>query len=130
MKQFQRNGRRKMQGPRRSSDKVLSTLTLLIPVLYNPTGSGAVVPVESSKHQQTEAEIRQHFTGYSLSSISGWYRCPRSGDEFHDRNLRFEIDLVVTPALRHFLCEWKKVLKHRFKQRAIYMKLSAPITWV
>jgi hypothetical protein len=130
MKQIRQHGRKKVRGPQRGSEKALSTLTLLVPIFYNPTASGVVIPVESWKHQQTEAEIQQHFTGYSVSYIQGWYRSSKNGEEFHDRNRRFEIDLTVTPALKHFLCDWKKTLKQRFKQEAIYMKLSAPIRWV
>jgi hypothetical protein len=130
MNQVQQHRRKKAVGVNQGGNKALSTLTLLIPVYYNPTSNGVVLPVESWKHRQTEAEIRQRFTGYSVSSIDGWYRSPKTGEEFHDRNLRFEIDLIVTASLRKSLSGWKIVLEKRFKQRAIYMKLSAPITWI
>jgi hypothetical protein len=108
----------------------LRTLTVLIPVFYNPTSTGVQMPVERSKHKQTEAEIRRRFSGYSVSSINGWYRSAKDGTEFRDRNLRFEIDVVVTSSLKQFLSAWKKVLERRFRQEAIYMKLSAPSTWI
>lgn len=92
--------------------------------------NGVTKPVERWKHQVTEAEIRQHFTGYSVSSIKGWYRNAKDGKEFRDRNLRFEIDLAITPAIKRFLHEWKEVLQRRFDQEEIYMRLSSPITWI
>jgi hypothetical protein len=124
------HGRGRKQAAVRRRSASVCTLTILIPHAYNPDKDGKRKEIESSKLKQTEAELRQHFSGYSLSETQGWYRSPATGEEFEDKHLRFEIDLKTTPGIVQFLRGWKRVLEKRFRQEAIYMRLSGPIAWL
>jgi hypothetical protein len=109
---------------------LMHTLTLLIPLAYNPELYGARRRIEVWKLEKTENEIREYFYGYSVSVIGGWYRNAQTDEEFRDHHLRFEIDVLVTPSIELFLRRWKKLLQDRLIQQSIYMKLSGPISWV
>ena len=108
----------------------MHTLTVLIPLFYNPDRDGARAEVESWRHKETEAEIRRYFGGYSLSLIHGWYRASMTGKECRDIHLRFEIDVIITLSTKRILKRWKSVLQRRFMQRSIYMRLSEQIFWI
>jgi hypothetical protein len=110
-----------------SIDHPLSrSLVILIPLFYNSDADGGRRPVEARKLEQTELEIRQRFSGYSKSRIEGWYRSERTGEEFNDELIRFQIDGALDGAVMEFLRRWKAVLEDRFEQEAIYMTLSGP----
>jgi hypothetical protein len=106
---------------------VLCTLTVCIPLYYNPGPDGSRVAIEPEKLRQTEREIRQNFSGYSRSLISGWYR-DASGAEFEDDLWRFEIDGSFDADQLRLLKSWKRELEGRFDQRAIYFRFSGPVT--
>lgn len=108
----------------------MRTLTLLLPLYYNPGRNGFRTEVESWKLEKTESEIRKYFSGYSVSQTSGWYRDSTTGEEFRDCHLRFDIDLPFPPSTEVFLRQWKRLLQERMMQKSIYMKLSDPIKWV
>lgn len=114
----------------RQRTAILRTLTLLIPLTYNPDERGVRQEIESSKLAQTESELRQHFSGYSVSETQGWYRSPVTGEDFNDRHLRYEIDIAVTTGIVQSLRRWKRVLEKRFRQDSIYMRFSGPISWL
>ena len=106
------------------------TLVILIPVYYNPDGDGIKRKVEIAKVKRTESEIRDQFSGYSRSSIDGWWRDESTGEEFQDHLIRFEIDAAFDGRTLGFVRRWKKTLESRFQQRAIYLKLSGPaLSW-
>jgi hypothetical protein len=108
-----------------SSAAVHVSFVVLIPLYYNPDGSGVRKAIEQAKLRETETEIREHFSGYSRSTIDGWYR--ENDTEFSDQLLRYEIVFVPSDALLRFLARWKRRLEARFAQRAIYMAFAGPV---
>jgi hypothetical protein len=105
------------------------TLVFCLPLMYNPDRHGIRMAVEPEKFRQTESEIRQNFSGYSRSLINGWYRDPLTGEEFTDDLFRYEIDGSFGTDQLRLLKSWKRELEVRFRQRAIYFRFSAPITY-
>jgi hypothetical protein len=105
------------------------SVVVQVPLFHNPDGNGVRAPVDLARLAETEAEIRQHFDGYSRSVIEdGWYR--ENNKEFSDRLFRYEIVFAPTPSSLEFLEQWSVILRCRFRQRAIYMVFTGPIiTW-
>ena len=99
----------------------LCTLKLLIPRFHNPDKYGKRRKCSFAKLKLTVREIRQLFTGYSVTSTKGW----NSEDRVRDSHYCFEMDFIETPELIEKIREWKLVLERRFEQREIYMKLIA-----
>ncbi len=108
----------------------VETLIVLIPLSYNPDPRGRRLPVESWKLLQTEAEIRRLFTGYSKSITTGWYRDIEQHKEYVDRLIRYEIDGNFDPCRLRALRLWKRQLARRFRQAAIYMRLTNSGAWL
>lgn len=108
----------------------VETLVVLIPLFYNPDACGRRLPIESWKLLQTEAEIRRLFTGYSKSNTTGWYRDVERHKEYLDRLFRYEIDGTFDPGLLRALRLWKRQLARRFRQAAIYMRLTNSGVWL
>lgn len=106
------------------------TLILLVPLSYNPDADGVRTPVEPWKLSLTEREVRLFFDGYSTFQIRGWYRDPETHEEYWDLLLRYEIDLAIFPSSKNLLSAWKARLQRRFRQQAIYMKLSPKGDWL
>ena len=106
------------------------TLTFMIPLAYNPDENGTRSRIELSKLIRTMREIHQMFSGYSVQTAEGWYRDKFSGKDYRDRHWRFDIDLVITPSTIKLLRAWKTLLRRRFQQEAIYMKLSDRVVWL
>lgn len=104
------------------------TLVLHLPIFYNPDASGYRRPIESYKLRKTKAEIRRYFSGYSMYSLRGWYIESKTREQYHDVNIRFEIDGEFDVSKLIFLARWKLVLESRFRQESVYMKLTAPFS--
>jgi hypothetical protein len=104
----------------------LRTLVVLLPTYYNPDAMGERKEIEPEKWRITMAEIERRFSGYQQIKIIGWNR----DDNVKDDLFRFEIDLLATPAKVAAILRWKYVLKRRFKQRSIYMRLSEWAFWL
>lgn len=49
-------------------------------------------------------------------------------DHMRDDLYRFETDLFVTPAIAKMIRRWKPVLKRRFEQREVYVRISDGVT--
>ncbi len=108
----------------------VETLVVLIPLFYNPDACGRRLPVESWKLLQTEAEVRRLFTGYAKSTTTGWYRDVEQHKEYLDRLTRYEIDGTFDPRRLRALRLWKRQLARRFRQVAIYMRLTNSGAWL
>jgi hypothetical protein len=104
------------------------TLTVLLPLYYNPTSDGTREAVETEKLERTEMEIRQRFSGYTRWFVEGWYQNKLTGEESTDHLLRYEIDDLFDQTKLDSLNPWFRVLEMRFRQDVIYVKLSGPIT--
>jgi hypothetical protein len=102
------------------------TLVFCIPLFYNPGDDGIKIAVEPEKIFQTKREIPEICggCGYSWWLIWGWYRNPLTGEEFVDRLFRFEIDGQFDANQWDLLRSWKRQLEERFRQQAIYFRLS------
>ena len=109
-------------------DHALCTMVVCLPLHYNPSPDGRRVAIEAEKFEETEREIRRHFSGYSRFAITGWYRDDNTGEEFVDQLLRFEVDGTFTGEQLAHLKRWKQELETRFAQRAIYFKFTGPET--
>lgn len=109
----------------RETPTPLRTLKLHIPRFHNPDGHGRRKKCSFAKLKLTLREIRDLFTGYSVTSTKGW----NSDDRVRDSHYRFEIDFFETPELLEKIKKWKLVLEGRFEQRSIYMTLS-PLEWL
>jgi hypothetical protein len=96
-----------------------------IPRFHNPDEYGRRKKCSFAKLKLTLREIRDLFTGYSVTSTKSW----NSDDRVRDSHYRFEIDFFETPELLEKIKKWKLVLEGRFEQRSIYMTLS-PLTWL
>lgn len=97
----------------------LCTLKLLIPRFHNPDEHGRRRKCSFAKWKLTVREIRQLFTGYSVTSTKGW----NSEDRVRDSHYCFEMDFLETPELIERIREWNPVLGPGVEQREIYMKL-------
>jgi hypothetical protein len=104
----------------------LRTLTLHIPRFHNPDEYGKRRKCSLSKLKRTLREIRELFTGYSVTSTKGW----NSDDRVRDSHYRFEMDFLATPDQLNRIRRWKLLLEGRFEQRSIYMKVSDRTTWL
>jgi hypothetical protein len=104
----------------------LRTVTVLFPLIHNPNKLGVRLPVSFGKIWKTLKEIQGRFSGLTLSMEIGW--CVK--DCTWDLHLRVDIDTEITTELEHYLTWWKGVLQDRFRQRAVYMKLSEQVRWM
>lgn len=104
----------------------LRTVTVLIPLIYNPNELGIRLPVGLGKIWRTIGEIKRDFSGFTPSLSLGW--CKEDG--IWDLHLRVEIDTEITPDAEVKLLCWKEALRDRFRQRSMYMRASAPISWL
>jgi hypothetical protein len=130
MRSYLRKVVRRPERPEGHATTTLRTFTVLIPRNYNPDEKGIRRRVELSKLVRTFREMRRLFTGYSVQSANGWYRDLETGKEVRDRHFRVDVDLPVTPSVTESLRKWKNILKFRFDQRAIYMKISERAFWL
>jgi hypothetical protein len=103
----------------------LRTVTVLLPLIHNPNKVGIRLPVSLRKIWWTIREIKRDFSGFTPSLSLGWCK----DDGIWDLHLRVEIDIEITPDAEVKLLCWKEVLRDRFRQRAMYMRASAPIRW-
>ena len=104
----------------------MCTLTLHIPRFHNPDANGKRQRVSFSKLKLTLHELRQLFSGYSVSDMRGW----NSGDRVRDSHYRFEMDFIATHALLSKIIRWKGTLESRFEQHSIYMRITDRTTWL
>jgi hypothetical protein len=102
------------------------TLTLLIPRLYNPETDGERKKIEWHKLRQTIAEMRLLFSGYTVVRARGWNR----EDNVRDKFLQFQIDFALTSCVWESMRVWEKILRRRFRQRAMYMKITNGSAWL
>jgi len=93
----------------------LRTVTVLIPLIYNPNKLGIRLPVGFGKIWRTIGEIKRNFSGFIPSLSLGW--CKEDG--IWDLHLRVEIDTVITPDEEVELRRWKEVLRDRFRQSGL-----------
>jgi hypothetical protein len=99
------------------------TLVLLVPLLHNKDQVGYRRPISKVLIQRTVDEMRDMFSGYTLTQAIGWYWDEVSAIGVVDDLVRFEVDGVFTGNDLHALHEWKKKLRRRFRQDYIYMRL-------
>ncbi|HEY1757834.1 MAG TPA: hypothetical protein VGG72_20865 [Bryobacteraceae bacterium] len=73
--------------------------------------------------EKTIQEIQDYFSGCTAFPVGGWYWSGNPDNDGTDNLVRFEIDGIFTGSDIAFLREWNKILKRRFHQNYIYMKL-------
>lgn|ERR1039458_4371717 len=115
--------------PRRSEPRkraTLRTLVLLLPRFRNPDAAGSRRKFELHKWKATLREIKEIFPGYQRFPVKGW----NPVDHVRDDLYRFETDLFVTPAIAKMIRRWKPVLKRRFEQREVYVRICNGVTWL
>jgi hypothetical protein len=119
------------QDGRHSNERIqLQTLVIHLPLYHNRDHNGHREPVAPPLLNETVAEIRRRYSGYTSYRVTGWYRDVETGREYPDEIIRFEIDALFDEDERVFLNGWKHQLEVRFEQRAIYMKISGPVEWI
>jgi hypothetical protein len=109
------------------SDRFLvrvDTLTLCVPLFYNPNDGQQRIAVESWKLLQTEAEIRRLFSGYTRWPAKGWWRDCAHYKEYEDTLIRYEIDGNFDRKMLERIRRWKRVLSRRFRQVEFYFKVA------
>ena len=99
------------------------TLILLMPLFQNPDSYGHRKPISPFLIERTVDEMRNLFSGFTLSRAEGWYWNERSRIGVPDELVRFEVDGVFTGNDLYLLRTWKKKLQRRFMQDYIYMRL-------
>jgi hypothetical protein len=104
----------------------IHTLTILIPRFYNPGPNGERKRIEWRKLRHTISEMRLLFSGYTVVRARGWNR----EDSVRDKFLQFQIDLALTPCIWESMHAWEKMLRRRFRQRAMYMKVTNGSAWL
>jgi hypothetical protein len=104
--------------------KLLSVVTIHIPMWYNPEDRRTRRPVERSIINTTLREAQSYFTGFSLLETRGWCRSENKGGTW-DNHLRLEIDVYLTWERKRLLTRWKLRLEKRFQQDDIYVRISA-----
>jgi hypothetical protein len=114
---------------RRVGATILVVVTIHIPLRYNANAKGMRKPVEQSKIDKTLHEVQAYFDGFSLLSVTGWYRSEEPRGTWDD-HIRIEIDSLCTVARMRWLSRWTGLLAIRFKQKAIYMRVSGPAYWL
>ena len=80
----------------------LQTLVIHLPLYHNPDPNGHQEPVAPALLNETVAEIRRRFSGYTSYRTVGWYRDEETGEEFLDHIIRFEIDAPFDDDERFF----------------------------
>jgi hypothetical protein len=115
--------------PRRSEPRkraTFRTLVLLLPRFRNPDAAGSRRKFELNKWKTTLRETEEIFPGYQRFPVKGW----NPVDHVRDDLYRFETDLFVTPAIAKMIHRWKLVLKRRFEQRDVYVRISNKVSWL
>jgi hypothetical protein len=107
----------------------LRTLVIHLPLLHNPDASGYQKPMEAAVLAQTLAEIKVLFPGHTAYRVHGWWHSSRPGGD-SDQHLRLEIDARIGIRQKRLLRAWKEILKLRFHQDDIYMRLTERIEWI
>lgn len=102
------------------------TVTLHLPLIHNPNKLGLKMPIWFGKMWKTLHEIQARFSGLTLSLGFGW--CAE--DRIWDLHLCVDFDAQITSEVEHYLTWWNGVLRDRFRQRAVYMKVSDPVRWM
>jgi hypothetical protein len=104
----------------------LQTVTVHLPLIHNPNKLGLRMPIWFGKIWTTLHEMQARFSGLKLSLGLGW--CAE--DRTWDPHLCVDFDAQITSETEHYLTWWSGVLRDRFRQRAVYMKLSSPVRWM
>lgn len=104
----------------------LRTVTVLVPLIHNPNKFGIRMPVRFAQIWKTLRELQMRFSGMKLSFGLGW--CAE--DRIWDLHLGVEFDAEITPGVERYLIWWNGVLRDRFRQRSVYMKVSGPVKWI
>src|SRR4051812_10011330 len=81
----------------------LRTVTLLIPLFYNPNKLGLRMPVWIGKIRTTLHELQLQFSGMNLSLRLGW--C--SEDRLWDPHLCIDFDAELNSDAIQYLAWWK-----------------------
>jgi len=107
------------------------TVLLRLPLFYNPDATGARAPVEEEKFLETAEEIAGRFGGGTLFVFQD--EPPRGfwwDQGLVDRDVlaMLEVDVPDTDESRTWLRAYARdVLRVRFRQKAIYLKLVQPV---
>jgi hypothetical protein len=104
----------------------LRTVTVHLPLIHNPNKLGLRMPIWFGKIWKTLHEIQARFSGLKVSLGLGW--CAE--DRTWDPHLCVDFDTQITSESERYLTWWNGVLRDRFRQRAVYMKLSGPVRWM
>jgi hypothetical protein len=104
---------------RPATGSLLRTVTIHLPLLYNPTRFGVRLPIGFWKLRRTLREMQARFSGFTLSLVLGWCR----EDGVWDPAFRIEFDAEYSSRLVTELDLWKQRLQSRFVQRSIYMRV-------
>jgi hypothetical protein len=99
------------------------TLILLMPLFHNPDSYGHRKPISPFLIERTVDEMRNLFSGFTLSRAKGWYWDEANRVGVSDELVRFEVDGVFTGNDLYLLHTWKKKLQRRFRQDYIYIRL-------
>ncbi|MGI0045002.1 MAG: hypothetical protein ACRD47_14950, partial [Nitrososphaeraceae archaeon] len=96
-----------------NKEPVKCRIEIILPLNYNDG-----IPIEASKFVQTQIELSESFTGYTvLTPTQGYWKDPYNGKEYEDMITGFFIDSFDTKETRKFLEGYKETLRERFKQR-------------
>jgi hypothetical protein len=109
-----------------SQQAKLRTVTIHLPLIHNPNALGLRMPIWLGTAWKVVREIQSQFSGLRLSLGLGW--C--ADQDIWDPHLCVDFDVLITSEVESFLFSWQKILQERFRQRSIYMKVSAPARWV
>ena len=109
----------------------ISTVLILLPVFYNPDANGVCAPIEDELYIQTAEEISMEFGGGTIQKfnpnppIGFWWN---RGILSKDVLAVLEVDVPDNQESREWLRKYlKEVLLARFRQKAMYLKIVAPI---
>lgn len=119
--------------PSRRGRKIVSrslyVVTIHIPLRYNANVRGIRKAVEQAKINETLREAQSYFSGFSILGTSGWCRSAQEGGIWDD-HLRIEVDIRLRPVVIALFLRWKQMLKKRFAQMEIYMRVTGPARWL
>ena len=114
-------------GPLRLDDRPFAgTLRIKLPLFENPNGQVRRNPQRQYKFDRTVLEIKREFDGYDFypTPFEGNWRDDESGEWDDDLNVLFEIDGEFDWDRIRWLKGFRRRLKRRFKQKAIYMTIA------
>jgi hypothetical protein len=107
------------------------TVLLRLPVFYNADAAGYRAPVEDENFLDTADELARRFGGGTLFIFR--HDPPRGfwwdqGVLDRDVLALIEVDVPDTMDSREWLRAYARdILRHRFRQRAIYLKFVGPV---